>query len=90
MIQGNMANGKEIAKISLKKVLSISAKVEPLEEKEFSKCIIQSFERKGEIAAFTFRYNSYSDSYQDFKKDGMKLGKSATKVDLTTWEIENK
>jgi hypothetical protein len=62
--------------------------MEALEETEFTKCIIQSFERKEEIAAFTFRYTSYSDSYQDFNSDGSKSGKSAVSIDLTTWEIK--
>ncbi|GHT97868.1 hypothetical protein FACS1894126_2690 [Alphaproteobacteria bacterium] len=89
MLQGYLANGKEISKITIKKVKPISGKFEALEEKEFSKCIVQSFERRGDMAAFGFRYSSYSDSYTDFKEDNSKLGTSATKVDLATWEIES-
>ncbi|GHT91785.1 hypothetical protein FACS1894122_04710 [Alphaproteobacteria bacterium] len=89
MLQGYLANGKEISKIKIKKVAPISGKLEALEEKEFSKCIVQSFERRGDMAAFGFRYSSYSDSYTDFKDDNTKLGTSATKVDLATWEIES-
>ena len=88
MILGNLASGKEISKIFIKKTALLYNAINVLEEKEFSKCTIQSFERKGEIAAFSFRYVSYFDSYQDFKA-GAKLGKSATKIDLATWEIEN-
>ena len=87
MIQGNLASGKEISKIILKKVEMKAGKLEAIEEKEFTKCIIQSFERKEEIASFTFRYIGYSDSYQDFDSDGKKSGKAATKIDLTTWKI---
>jgi hypothetical protein len=87
MIQGNLAVGKEISKIILKKITITGGSIEVLEEKEFTKCVIQQFERKGETSAFTFRYKAYSDSYQDFKSDGIKLGKAATKIDLTTWEV---
>ncbi len=87
MIQGNLASGKEISKIILKKVTLISGALEAVEEKEFTKCIIQSFERKEEVSSFNFRYTAYSDSYQDYKPDGTKLGKAATKIDLTTWEV---
>lgn len=87
IIQGSLAAGKEISKIILKKIIITGGSIEVLEEKEFIKCIIQNFERKGEVSAFTFRYTAYSDSYQDFKTDGTKLGKAATKIDLTTWEV---
>jgi hypothetical protein len=89
MVQGYLANGKEIAKIIIKKVIPLEKKLETLEEKEFSKCIVQSFERRGDVAAFSFRYSSYSDAYTDFKEDNTKLGTSATKVNLATWEIES-
>lgn len=87
-ILSKLASGKEISKISIKKVAFLSGELNTLEEKEFTKCFVQSFERNGEIIAFSFRYASYSDAYQDFKPDGSKLGKSATKIDLTTWEVE--
>lgn len=87
VIQGNLASGKEISKIILKKVEMKSGKLEAIEEKEFTKCIIQSFERKEEMASFTFRYTGYSDTYQDFDSDGKKSGKAATKIDLTTWKV---
>lgn len=90
MILANLANGKEISKIITKKVMFLSKELAVVEEKEFAKCFVQSFERKGEIASFTFRYSSYSDTYQDFKTDGSKLGTAATKLDLTTWEVESK
>lgn len=90
MILGNLANGKEISKIIVKKVMFLSKELTVIEEKEFTKCFVQSFERNGEIASFTFRYSSYSDKYQDFKTDGSKLGTAATKLDLTTWEVESK
>lgn len=85
-IQSRLAAGQEIAKILLKKVIIGNDTIAILEEKEFAKCTIQSFERKEEIAAFTFRYTAYSDSYQDYKSDGTKLGKAATKINLATWE----
>jgi hypothetical protein len=88
IIQSNLANGKEVSKIITKKVSSLSGKREALEEMEFTKCIIQSFERRDELVTFTFRYTSYSDSYQDFNSDGTKSGKSAVNVDLTTWEVK--
>ncbi|MDR2267866.1 MAG: hypothetical protein LBD81_00245 [Holosporaceae bacterium] len=90
MIQGYLANRKEIPKIIIKKVIPLAGSWETVEEKEFSKCIVQSFGRKREIASFSFRYSSYSDSYTDLKKDGSKMGTAATKVDLATWEVESK
>ncbi|MDR1561392.1 MAG: hypothetical protein LBS23_03495 [Holosporaceae bacterium] len=89
MIQGRMAKGVIIPKITIKKVASLSGKLETLENKEFSKCVIQSFSRIGEQIAFTFRYSSYSDSYTDIQVDGTKGGTAATKIDLVTWEIED-
>jgi hypothetical protein len=88
VIQGNMASGKEISKIIIKKVFPSNGEIAVIEEKEFEKCIIQSFERNRDVVIFTFRYTSYSDSYQDFKHDGVKLGKAATKINLTTWEVK--
>ncbi|MDR3151550.1 MAG: hypothetical protein LBT67_01705 [Holosporaceae bacterium] len=90
MIQGYLANRKEISKIIIKKIIPLAGSWEAVEEKEFSKCIVQSFGRRGEIALFSFRYSAYSDSYVDLKKDGSKMGTAATKVDLATWEVESK
>ncbi|MBR1734156.1 MAG: hypothetical protein IJ730_01700 [Alphaproteobacteria bacterium] len=87
VLQSNLASGKEIEKIVLKKVGFIGEALQTIEEKEFTTCILQSFERRQEVASFTFRYKGYSDSYQDFKKDGSKSGKSATSIDLTTWKV---
>ena len=86
-LQSNLASGKEISKIILKKVGFMNQKLDTIEEKEFTKCVIQTFERKQEIASFTFRYAGYSDTYQDFKRDGTKSGKAATKIDLPTWKV---
>ena len=46
--------------------------LEAIEEREFTKCIIQS---------------GYSDTYQDFDSDGKKSGKAAAKIELTTWKV---
>ena len=89
MLQGRMAKGVVIPKITLKKTQYISGEIEVLETKEFSQCVIQSFERKGELVTFAFRYTSFSDSYTDFKEDGTKLGNAATKIDLADWKVEN-
>ena len=43
-----------------------------IEEREFTKCIIQS---------------GYSDTYQDFDSDCKKSGKAAEKIELTTWKV---
>jgi hypothetical protein len=89
MIQSRLANGQEIAKITLKKLFPILGKFESLEEIEFSKCIVQSFERQGEMAAFTFRYTSYKDTFHRFKSDGSKKGTAATSIDLVKWEVKD-
>ncbi|MDR1362364.1 MAG: hypothetical protein LBJ16_04090 [Holosporaceae bacterium] len=88
MIQGYLANGKEIAKITLKKIVPLGGSLKVAEEKEFSKCLLQSFRRRGEIALFSFRYSAYSDAYTDLEGD--QAGTAATKVDLATWEVESK
>jgi len=87
MILGHLS--KEIEKISIKKITLLGGEVQVLEEKEFSKCSIQSFERKGEMAAFTFRYVNILDSYHDFQPDGVKRGTTSTTIDLSTWEVES-
>jgi hypothetical protein len=89
MLQGRMAKGIIIPKITIKKVAMLSEKFEELEKKEFSKCVIQSFYRVGELVIFTFRYSSYSDSYTEIEKDGTKSGTAAIKVDLVSWKIED-
>ncbi|MCR5224694.1 MAG: hypothetical protein K6C34_01295 [Alphaproteobacteria bacterium] len=89
MLQGRMAKGVVIPKITIKKTQYISGEIAVLETKEFLKCVIQSFERKGELVTFTFRYITFSDSYTDFKEDGTKLGNAAAKIDLSSWKIEN-
>lgn len=89
MIQGRMAKGVVIPKITVKKTQYISEELAVLETKEFSKCVIQSFERKGELVTFAFRYASYSDSYIDYKDDGTKGGNAATQIDFADWKVEN-
>lgn len=86
-IQENLASAKEVGKITLKRVGQINGALEAFETKEFEKCIIQSFERLEDVAVFTFRCIKYSDSYQDFKKDGTKSGNASTKLDLSTWKV---
>ena len=72
MIQGNLASGKEISKIILKKIETKAGMLEAIEEREFTKCIIQL---------------GYSDTYQDFVSDCKKFGKAAAKIELTTWKV---
>jgi hypothetical protein len=88
VIQSHLAQGKEISKITIKKVSSILDNTVILEEKEFSKCFVQTFFRKGESAVFSFRYSSYSDTYTDFKPDGTKKGTAGVSVDFIKWEIK--
>jgi hypothetical protein len=88
MIQGRLAKGIVITKITIKKALFIMGKIETVQVMEFSNCVIQSYQQKGDIILFTFRYSSYSDSHTEFK-DGTKGGTAATQVDLAKWEIED-
>lgn len=88
MLQGRLAKCTVIPKITLKKIQSISGELAVLEEKEFSQCVIQSFQESLEIVTFSFRYASYSDSYTDYKEDGVKLGTAATKIDFTNWSVK--
>ena len=87
-IQGKMAAGTVISKITLQKIVSNFSAVVVLEEKTFSSCVIQSFSRIKETVCFSFRYASYSDSYTDYGGDGSKIGTSAVNVDVTKWEIK--
>ncbi|MDR1333992.1 MAG: hypothetical protein LBJ71_02115 [Holosporaceae bacterium] len=93
IIQGRMAKKVVIAKISVKKLASLSGSLEVLEEKEFSKCIVHSFHQvfspdKEEIA-FAFSCSSFSDAYTEIKRDGIKGGNAAVKIDFTAWKIED-
>lgn len=87
MLQGRLAKCTVIPKITLKKVQNISEKLEVLEEKVFSQCVIQSFQESLEIVTFSFRYASYSDSYTDYKEDGVRNGTAAIKIDFTNWSV---
>jgi len=89
MLQGRMAKGVVIPKITIKKVTRLMGEIATLEVKEFEQCLIQSFSVIGKVSAFSFRYSSYSDSYTDFKEDGTKLGTAATQIDLAKWEIKD-
>ncbi|MDR1335104.1 MAG: hypothetical protein LBJ19_02425 [Holosporaceae bacterium] len=88
VIQSNLANGKEISKIIIKKISFKLNDIATLEEKEFSNCFVQTFSRKGEKAIFSFRYSSYKDTYTDYKSDGTKKGTAGVSVDLVKWEIK--
>ena len=90
MLLSRLGNKALISKIIIKKMTYMSNKLTPIEEKEFQNCSIQSFSRKGDVIAFTFRYNSFSDAYTEFKPDGSKLGTSAANIDLVTWKVEEK
>lgn len=89
-IEGSLAKGVKISSIILKKVMLIQKKVEVIEEKIFKDCILETFSRKGEIVTFSFRYTSFSDTYNEFKNDGTKLGSSVTEIDLIKWKITQK
>ncbi|MDR3186946.1 MAG: hypothetical protein LBT63_00740 [Holosporaceae bacterium] len=93
IIQGRMAKKVVIPKISMKKLASLSGSLEVIEEKEFSKCIIHSFSQifspDREEIAFTFSCSSFSDSYTEIKKDGVKGGNAAVKIDFAAWKIED-
>jgi hypothetical protein len=88
VIQSHLAQGKEIEKIILKKVSVKLNDTAILEEKEFSKCFVQTFARKRERAVFSFRYSSYKDTYTDFKADGTKKGTAGVSIDFIKWEIK--
>lgn len=89
MLQGRLAKCTIIPKITLKKVQNISGELTVLDEKEFSQCVIQSYQEELEIITFTFKYTSFSDAYTDHKEDGVKLGTAATKIDLANWKVES-
>lgn len=86
-IQSCLANGRKVSKIIMEKVEERSGKVEMVERIECEECYVQSFSRTKEIANFTFRCSSYSDSFQDFGTDGKNKGKAAVKIDLSTWKV---
>lgn len=86
-IQSCLATGRKISKIIMEKVEEKSGKVEMVERMECEECYVQSFARTKEIANFTFRCTSYSDSFQEFGIDGKKKGKAAVKMNLTTWKV---
>ncbi|MDR0968830.1 MAG: hypothetical protein LBL99_04360 [Holosporaceae bacterium] len=89
MIQGRLAKGIVVSKITIKKAASIGGKFQTLETKEFSQCVVQTFSIVGDVVSFSFRYSSYSDAYASFNEDGTSKGTAATKVDLAKWEVEN-
>jgi hypothetical protein len=89
MIQSRLAKGTEISKITIMKTTSLTGKILTLEEKTFSKCVIQSFSYVGEVVSFSFRYSSYSDSYTDYNEDTSKKGTAASQIDLIKWEIKD-
>jgi hypothetical protein len=89
MIQGRLAKGIVIPKITVKKTAFLMEKIETLETKEFSQCVVQSFSISGDAVSFSFRYASYSDSYSSFDEKGVNKGKAAAKIDLAKWEVEN-
>lgn len=90
VLQSRLADKSPISKIAIKKAGYAGGELVFLEDKEFKNCSVQSFEVKGDVVAFTFRYTGYSDTYTDYKEDGTKLGTSATDVDLITWKVKEK
>ncbi|MDR2723836.1 MAG: hypothetical protein LBB25_01350 [Holosporaceae bacterium] len=82
MIQGRMAKNAMIPKIIIKKISSSMGKIEILEEKEFSSCVIDEFSITGEIVSFSFHYLVCLDSYTDFHIDGTKYGNVANQVNI--------
>jgi hypothetical protein len=89
MIQGRLAKGIVIPKITIKKTTFLVGKIEILETKEFSQAVIQSFSIAGDVVSFSFRYSSYSDTYTDFDEKGINKGTAATKVDLAKWDVKD-
>ncbi|MDR1236010.1 MAG: hypothetical protein LBJ96_03305 [Holosporaceae bacterium] len=89
MIQGRLAKGIVVPKVTIKKNAVLMGKMENLEAKEFSECVFQSFSVVGDVVSFSFRYSSYSDTYTDFDDAGTNKGTAATQVDLAKWEIKD-
>ncbi|MDR2067771.1 MAG: hypothetical protein LBP41_02160 [Holosporaceae bacterium] len=92
-ILSRMAKKDVVPEISIKKLASLSGNLETLEEKKFSKCIVHSFNQillpdKEEIT-FTFSCASFLGAYTEIKKDGVKGGNAAVKIDFATWKIED-
>ncbi|MDR2107359.1 MAG: hypothetical protein LBO73_02475 [Holosporaceae bacterium] len=87
MIQSFLAKGEIVPSITVKKTVIMPEKIQPLEEKVFSGCVVQSFALQGEAISFSFRYSSYSDTYTALDDTGAVKGTAAVKVDLVKWEI---
>lgn len=85
-----LAKGTKIPKITAKKIFTIQEKMETIEEKEFSDCVVQSFKRHKEVVTFSFRSPSVSYKYNDFAEDGNKKGSAAVSIKLAEWKIEGK
>jgi hypothetical protein len=88
-LQVFLSKGKILPSITVIKTIELNGKVQIMEKKEFSECVLQSFSLQGEQVSFSFRYASYSDTYTMFDPDdGTSLGSGAVKVNLVKWEIE--
>lgn len=88
MIQGKMAYDTIIKTIMIKKIQMVNNEIMVLEDKKFNQCTIQSFYLNKDRAEFSFRYQSYNDSYLELKQDGTKGGNSAVSVSVAKWEIK--
>ncbi|MDR0632166.1 MAG: hypothetical protein LBF54_02945 [Holosporaceae bacterium] len=80
MIQGRLAKGVVIPKITIKKTTTIMGKMETLEMQEFSQCVIMSFSVVGDVVSFPFQYFSCSYTYTEFKEDGSQSGTAVAEV----------
>jgi hypothetical protein len=84
MLQGRMAKGIIIEKITLIKTATVNEKREIIESLEYSHCVIDTFAIYGNEAAFSFQYISCSYSYTEFKADGVRVGNATGKIGLSS------
>lgn len=88
MLIGRMAKSVILKKITIKKVQMLNKELLERETKEFSNCVITSFEECNEGVFFSFRCQSISNTYQDIGKKGEKTGQAAVQLNLTKWETK--
>ncbi len=88
MLEGRMAKAVIIPCITVQKISNINKTTTVLEKKEFKQCVIRSFGVQDDVIAFSFRYRTFSDQYNNYNSKGVQTGNAAVQMDFVKWEIQ--
>jgi hypothetical protein len=88
LIQQNLAEGKRIDTITIKRVMSLNGVLVVIQQTDFMICMFKTYNQSGDVITFTFCYASITDVRTVYDSSGSSLGNVGVTIDYIKTKVE--